>query len=148
METRMNKRVSAQTKTLNLYIKERGEFGAFLINQDGCGLAVYEDFLPDFIPLQPCSHYFMLAIDMNTGKITNWKKPTPEQIENCLTYSKQPIRHQTSESSKLKQKLCALEDQICLKQQKIAVTQEEIAATQEEVEQLYKELKQCQGEAA
>ncbi len=130
-----------ETKTLSIYIKERSEFGAFLIDKDGCGVTIYEDFLPDFIPLQSCSHCFMLTIDMNTGKITNWKKPTPQQIENCLTYSKQPIRQQAFELAKLKKKLCFLEEKIDWKRQ-------EITTMQEEIEQLYKELKQGEGEAA
>lgn len=41
----------------------------------------YEGYVPDFFPEEHYGDYVYLDIDVNTGKITNWKKPTKTQLK-------------------------------------------------------------------
>ncbi len=39
-----------------------------------------EDYVPDFFPGDHYGDYLILDIDIETGQILNWKKPTAEKV--------------------------------------------------------------------
>ncbi len=89
MEINATKTVKVQAKTLELYIKTCDNFTATLKDQDGNELKDYEGYVPDFMPnhADGSSHYgdyLILNIEIDTGKILNWKVPTSHQIEHFI----------------------------------------------------------------
>lgn len=62
---------------------------AILEDKDGNVLKEHDGYVPNFMPGQhvgeePDSHYgdfIILSIDIETGKILNWKKPTAAQLK-------------------------------------------------------------------
>ncbi len=85
MKINQLKRVQVEAKTLHIHLKVRDEFGGRITDQDGHVLVDKEDgYVPDFMPGEHFGDYLMLDIDLDTGQITNWKKPTAEQIERFI----------------------------------------------------------------
>ena len=84
MEINQLKQVKVNAKTLRIHMKVRDEFRGTLQGADGAVLKDYEGYVPDFMPEQHYGDYLILAIDIDTGQITNWTKPTPEQIEEFI----------------------------------------------------------------
>ncbi len=60
--------------------------GCYFDFKDDTGKTVAEgrDYVPDFFPDEHYGDYIMLDIDMSTGKIVNWKKPTQAQIKKAM----------------------------------------------------------------
>ena len=48
---------------------------------NGHDLGEYNGYVPDFMPGQHYGDYVELRIDVETGRILNWKKPTKKQLE-------------------------------------------------------------------
>jgi len=48
---------------------------------DGQTIKNYEGYVPDFFPDQHWGDYVIFEIDIDTGKILNWKKPTSKDLE-------------------------------------------------------------------
>jgi hypothetical protein len=44
----------------------------------------YNGYVPDFFPEEHWGDYVMLDIDIDTGKILNWKVPTQEQLDKVF----------------------------------------------------------------
>lgn len=68
--------VSAKCSDLfgaTLYKNNEGRIGGTL----GC----YEGYVPDFMPGDHGGDYVELSIDIETGKILNWKKPTAKDLK-------------------------------------------------------------------
>lgn len=40
----------------------------------------YQGYVPAFFPEEHCGDYIQFTIDMSTGMILNWKKPTKDQL--------------------------------------------------------------------
>jgi hypothetical protein len=40
--------------------------------------------VPDFMPGEHYGDYVMLDVDIDTGKITNWKTPTDAQLKSFM----------------------------------------------------------------
>lgn len=60
-------------------------FTAQVLDENGNALGGQDDgYVPDFMPGQHYGDYVMLDIDLDTGQVTNWKTPTPEQIEHFI----------------------------------------------------------------
>ncbi len=76
------KKIAEQAKTLIFSMQVRTEFTIHLMGQDGVWLFDYEGYiLPAFLPERGFSgEYLTLDIDIDSGQITNWQKPTREQI--------------------------------------------------------------------
>ena len=55
-------------------------FSATLL-KDGKVLKEHDGYVPSLMPGQHYGDYVELNIDMETGQILNWKKPTKEQID-------------------------------------------------------------------
>lgn len=66
--------------TMSLCLKVRDEFGAEFFDEQRKSLVSYEGYVPDFMPGEHYGDYVILDIDLETGRITNWKKPTAEQL--------------------------------------------------------------------
>lgn len=82
----MKKEVQVEAKTLAIYCKVCDNFTAALKDQFGNEIHDQEDgYVPDFMPGQHYGDYLILDIDLDTGQITNWKKPTAEQIEEWIS---------------------------------------------------------------
>lgn len=85
MKINQQKTVEVEAKTLAIHIKIRDEFGARLLDQDGEEIYEWDDtYVPGFMPGDHCGDYLILDIDIETGQITNWRKPTPEQLMECM----------------------------------------------------------------
>jgi len=56
-----------------------GMFSASL--HDGQTVKNYEGYVPDFFPAQHWGDYVILEIDIDTGKILNWKTPTAQDLK-------------------------------------------------------------------
>ena len=55
-------------------------FSAQVINDKGEVLINYDGYVPKFFPDDHYGDYVMLNININTGKILNWKKPSESQL--------------------------------------------------------------------
>lgn len=84
MEINQLKQVKVNAKTLRIHMKVRDEFEAELKDADGEVLTEYLGYVPDFMPEQHFGDYLILDIDIDTGQITNWVKPSAEQIEEFI----------------------------------------------------------------
>lgn len=51
------------------------------MDKDGNELGANSDYVPNFMPGEHCGDYVELEIDVNTGMILNWKKPTQAEMQ-------------------------------------------------------------------
>lgn len=85
MKINMKKTVAVEAKTLHIHLKVSNCFGGKITDQDGSILVDKDDgYVPDFMPGEHYGDYVILDIDLDSGQIKNWKKPTAEQIENFI----------------------------------------------------------------
>lgn len=81
----MKKEVQVQAKTLKIYMKVSDRFSASLVDQDGAEIHDQEDgYVPGFMPGEHYGDYVILDIELDTGKILNWKPPTAKQIQEWI----------------------------------------------------------------
>ena len=73
-------------KTIRISAKCSDLFSATL-KQDGKEIGVYDGYVPKFFPGEHYGDYVELEIDIVTGKILNWKKPTAKDLE---IFTKEP----------------------------------------------------------
>lgn len=55
-------------------------FSASLTDKDANYLGEYQGYVPEFFPGQHYGDYVTFDIDTDTGKILNWKAPTPKDL--------------------------------------------------------------------
>lgn len=68
-------------KRFRVEMKVTDRFGGIFIDSDGNKVKTIEDqSVPDFFPGQHHGDYLFLDIDLETGRIQNWQKPTPEEL--------------------------------------------------------------------
>lgn len=84
MEINMTEKVKVNAKTLKVNLKVRDEFYCSLVSESGKKLKDYEGYVPGFMPGEHYGDYVNLEIDIDTGQILNWKKPTAEEIESFI----------------------------------------------------------------
>jgi len=84
MEISMTKQVPVNVKTIKLHMKVCDRFECSVHDQDGTQLKEYEGYVPTFFPGEHYGDYLILDIDVDTGKITNWKSPTAKEMQNFL----------------------------------------------------------------
>lgn len=65
-------------KKLSICAKCSDMFSASL-NEDG-KIKEYSGYVPDFFPDQHWGDYVMLEIDIDTGTILNWRKPSKNEL--------------------------------------------------------------------
>ncbi len=56
-------------------------FNATLVNDNGQVEGDYNGYVPKFFPGRHYGDYVQLKIDLATGQILNWKKPTTDDLE-------------------------------------------------------------------
>lgn len=85
MKISQQKTVQVDVKTLEIYCKVRDRFTYTLKDAQGEEVHVQDDgYVPDFMPGEHYGDYIILTIDLETGTVTNWQKPTAEQIEHAI----------------------------------------------------------------
>lgn len=67
-------------KTISISAKCSDMFSATLNLEDGTSKQ-YDGYVPQFMPGNHYGDYVNLEIDLETGRILNWKKPTVEQLK-------------------------------------------------------------------
>ena len=78
-------RVKVNVKTLKIHLKVADRFTASLESSTGTELFSQDDgYVPSFMPEDHFGDYVILDIDIDTGLITNWDKPSAEQIEEWI----------------------------------------------------------------
>lgn len=81
----MKKEVQVEAKTLCLNLKVCDRFTATLMDQNSETVFEQEDgYVPGFMPGDHYGVYVILDIDLDTGQIMNWKKPTAKEIEDWI----------------------------------------------------------------
>jgi hypothetical protein len=55
------------------------------LEEDGKETADYEGYVPKFFPEDHYGDYVELDIDIDTGMIVNWKKPTKKELKQLDT---------------------------------------------------------------
>jgi hypothetical protein len=70
-------------RILSICGKTSDLFSARLI-EDGEVTATHDGYVPDFMPNEHYGDYIELDIDIDTGVITNWKKPTKAELKKQL----------------------------------------------------------------
>jgi hypothetical protein len=81
----MKKEVQVEAKVLKLHLKVRDEFTASLVDQNGDDIHNQDDgYVPGFMPGEHFGDYVILDIELDTGRILNWKAPTAKQIEDWI----------------------------------------------------------------
>lgn len=83
-EININKSAKVNAKTMRTMIKVSDDFNAKIIDQDGGTITEYHGYVPAFFPEDHDGDYLFLDIDLDTGVITNWTKPSAEVIEMLL----------------------------------------------------------------
>lgn len=85
MELSVKKTVPVQAKELRIYCKVVGDFTASLHDQDGVEICVQsQDYVPNFMPGPHYGEYVILNIDIDTGQVTNWEKPSVKELSEWI----------------------------------------------------------------
>ncbi len=74
-------------KTMEITAKCSDMFGAQFYDEKGVALDSYDGYVPKWFPNPSEQHfgdYVSLKIDIETGQILNWKKPTQDELKNFL----------------------------------------------------------------
>jgi len=81
MELEITQPQTVNAKVLKICCKVSDSFNATLLSDKDQILTQYEGYVPDFMPEEHHGDYVELNIDIDTGQILNWTKPTTEQME-------------------------------------------------------------------
>lgn len=84
MKIKLNKKVDADAKILCLHIKVVDNFCCTVCDQDRTELVGYDGYVPHFMPGEHFGDYVLLDIDIDTGKILNWKVPSVKTMEDFI----------------------------------------------------------------
>lgn len=75
-------------KTISFCAKCADLFSATLVDEQGNDLVEYQGYVPEFFPGQHWGDYVIMDIELSTGKILNWKKPTAAQLKELYPSKK------------------------------------------------------------
>ena len=85
MQIRIIKTVDVDAKVLVVHCKVRDEFCGAICGADGDVIKEFEDaYVPDFMPGDHFGDYIILKIDIDTGQILNWVRPSEAQLIDCI----------------------------------------------------------------
>ena len=85
MEINQQKTVKVNAKTLRIHCKVSDRFTYAIDDAQGDEIYSQDDgYVPDFMPGKHYGDYVILDIDLDTGMVTNWLKPTAAQIEAAI----------------------------------------------------------------
>ena len=71
-----------KAKTISISAKCSDLFYANILDEKGNSIKEYDGYVPDFFPDKHYGDYVMLKIDIETGKILNWKAPTQDELDS------------------------------------------------------------------
>jgi hypothetical protein len=54
-------------------------------NEEGVDVGSRNDYVPNYFPEEHWGDYLDLHIDVETGMILNWKKPTQKELKDSIT---------------------------------------------------------------
>ena len=83
----MKKEVQVEAKVLSIYAKCSDCCASTLKDQNGNEIKEHDGYVPSFMPGEHYGDYIILDIDLDTGKILNWKAPDAEEIEEWIRKS-------------------------------------------------------------
>lgn len=75
--------MAKKQRVLKICGKTSDRFHARLL-VDGKETKNHDGYVPDFFPEEHYGDYIELDIDIDTGQILNWKKPTQAQLDKQL----------------------------------------------------------------
>jgi len=84
MKININDTKEVEVQTMFMHLKVCDRFCASFENNKNGSIVEYEGYVPSFMPEDHYGDYVELKIDLETGKILNWKKPTKEQLEKII----------------------------------------------------------------
>jgi hypothetical protein len=87
MNVRVVKEYNLNIKEIRTRMKVRDTFECQVVNNEGKVELNYDGYVPSFFPDDHYGDYLYLNIDIETGQILNWKKPTEEQLANFIKYA-------------------------------------------------------------
>jgi hypothetical protein len=83
MKINQQKTVQVDVKTVSIHCKVSDRFTYQLKDAQGAIVHDQDDgYVPDFMPGDHYGDYVILDIDIDTGMVINWTRPTAQQIEN------------------------------------------------------------------
>lgn len=71
-----------KAKIIQVTAKCSDMFSVAVRDEKGEILKEYNGYVPDFFPGQHYGDYIELDIELETGRILNWKKPTQKNIDS------------------------------------------------------------------
>ena len=73
---------------LSICAKCSDRFAAILTDTNGKVLKEHDEYVPEFMPGEHYGDYVELDIDIETGQILNWKKPTKKLLDQFIKKGK------------------------------------------------------------
>jgi hypothetical protein len=74
--------VDARTVEVHCKVCDSGHYA--LKNHCSETLATRDDYVPSFFPGEHYGDYLILDIDLETGRIVNWKRPEPVEVSRAF----------------------------------------------------------------
>ena len=85
MEIGIKKTVTVDAKVLIIHCQVSDKFCGAIYGAEGEVLKEFEDeYVPDFMPGDHFGDYIILRVDIDTGQILNWVKPSEERLMECI----------------------------------------------------------------
>jgi len=85
MKIGIRKQIEVDAKTLKIYCKVSDRFSADLVDEQNEVVHSQEDgYVPNFMPGDHDGDYLVLNIDIDTGQVVNWTKPTKQEIQDWI----------------------------------------------------------------
>ena len=85
MELKKKEHVVVDVRTVEVHVKVCDSGNYALMDADGVEVAsIDEGYVPCFFPGDHYGDYLILDIDLETGRILNWQKPTPQQVADAF----------------------------------------------------------------
>lgn len=86
IELEITRPAKVRAKELRICCKVRDEFTASLHDESGAEIFTQEDgYVPGFMPGEHYGDHVILDVDLETGQITNWKKPSAKAIQDWIS---------------------------------------------------------------
>jgi hypothetical protein len=79
-----NKKPKLASGTIEISAKCSDMFAMGIVNKAGGTNWQYDGYVPGFFPDEHFGDYVMLRINVATGKIVNWKRPTQAELTRTL----------------------------------------------------------------
>ena len=74
----------SKIKVLKLCVKTVDNCGIRFMGEKGEQVGWRNDYVPDYFPEEHYGDYVELDIDVATGVILNWKKPTQKELKDSI----------------------------------------------------------------